>query len=82
MLRAAVIRELIGRGERRYDFLGGFSRHKDDWGAREGRTVHLVLARGNWRGRLYFNWPTWRERLAAAARRMLPGPVLERLRRR
>jgi len=80
MLRAAVIRDLIARGERQYDFLGGFSRHKEDWGAREGRTIHLVLARRNWRGWLYYNWPACRERMAGAAKRLLPKPVLDRLR--
>ena len=81
MLRAAVIRDLIQRGETRYDFLGGFSKHKDDWGAREGKTIHLVLARKQWRGWLYFNAPLWRERLAVEAKRVLPAAVLRRLRR-
>ena len=81
MLRAAVVRDLIQRGETRYDFLGGFSRHKEDWGAREGKTVHLVLARKHWRGWLYFNVPLWRERLALEAKRVLPEAVLHRLRR-
>ena len=81
MLRAAVIRDLIQAGESRYDFLGGFSRHKADWGAQEGRSVHLTLARRHWRGWLYFNLPLWRERLASEAKRILPKPVLDRLRR-
>ena len=80
MLRAAVVRDLIRRGEARYDFLGGFSKHKEDWGAREGKTVHLVLARRQWRGWLYFNVPLWRERLAAEAKRVLPQAILDRLR--
>jgi CelD/BcsL family acetyltransferase involved in cellulose biosynthesis len=81
MLRAAVVRDLIQRGETRYDFLGGFSKHKEDWGAREGKTVHLVLARKHWRGWLYFNVPLWRERLAREAKRVLPEAMLDRLRR-
>ena len=81
MLRAAVVRDLIQRGETRYDFLGGYSKHKEDWGAQEAKTVHVTLARRQWRGWLYFNVPLWRERLAVEAKRGLPGAVLNRLRR-
>jgi CelD/BcsL family acetyltransferase involved in cellulose biosynthesis len=81
MLRAAVIRHLIDLGETRYDFLGGFSAHKEDWGAKPGRMVHLLMARGNLRALLYFNAPVWRESIAAKAKRILPGPVLQWLRR-
>ncbi|HQR12763.1 MAG TPA: GNAT family N-acetyltransferase [Casimicrobiaceae bacterium] len=81
MLRAAVVRQLIESGETRYDFLGGFSSHKEDWGARPGKVTHVVAARRNVRALLYFNAPAWRERIAAKARRMLPEPVLKRLRR-
>lgn len=34
-LRAAMLRDLIERGVRRYDFMEGLTRHKTDWGARE-----------------------------------------------
>ena len=81
MLRAAVLRHLIQHGEARYDFLGGISKHKEDWGAREGKVVHLVIARKQWRGWLYFNLPVWRERLAVEAKRVLPAGVVRWLRR-
>jgi len=81
MLRAAVVRQLIESGEARYDFLGGFSSHKQDWGARPGKVVHLLLAKGNLTAFLYFNSPAWRERIAATAKRVLPEPVLKHLRR-
>jgi CelD/BcsL family acetyltransferase involved in cellulose biosynthesis len=81
MLRAAVIRHLIERRERRYDFLGGFSRHKETWGAVEEPIVHALLARRNPRGFLYFRAPAWRERLGSAARRALPGPLIDAARR-
>jgi CelD/BcsL family acetyltransferase involved in cellulose biosynthesis len=79
MLRAAVMRHLIQSGERHYDFLGGFSRHKEEWGAREEPSHHLTAARSTWRGRLYFALPAWRERLAPL-KRFLPRPLLDRLR--
>jgi len=81
MLRAAVIRHLIERGERRYDFLGGFSRHKESWGAVEEPIVHALLARRNPRGFLYFRGPAWRERIGSAARRALPAPLIVAARR-
>lgn len=81
MLRAAVIRHLIDLGIRRYDFLGGYSRHKEIWGAQEQAILHLVIARKSLRGTVYFHWPELRERCAAAAKRLLPPSVRERLRR-
>ena len=70
MLRAAVIRHLIETGERRYDFLGGLSRHKQDWGAQRTRSVHLTIARAGWRAWLYFSLPVWRERCADVVKRL------------
>lgn len=81
MLRAAVMRHLIENGEVRYDFLGGFSRHKQDWGAAEAKTVHLTLARPCWRGKLYFKLPLWREVSAQAAKQLLPSPAIRTLKR-
>ena len=81
MLRAAVVRQLIESGETRYDFLGGFSSHKEDWGARPGKVIHVLVARRNLWALLYFNAPAWRERIAATAKRVLPEPVLKHLRR-
>jgi CelD/BcsL family acetyltransferase involved in cellulose biosynthesis len=76
MLRAAVLRMLIERGARSYDFLGGYSRHKEDWGARELPTTHAIVARRSLLGTMYFKRPLWRERLAGNARRLLPEPVV------
>jgi CelD/BcsL family acetyltransferase involved in cellulose biosynthesis len=81
MLRAAVIRHLIESGERSYDFLGGFTNHKAAWGAREAGVLHLVAARPNWRGRLYFALPVLRERLGGFVKRTLPPAVVDRIRR-
>jgi CelD/BcsL family acetyltransferase involved in cellulose biosynthesis len=82
MLRAAVMRHLIEQGgETRYDFLGGISKHKQDWGAAEGKIVDLVVARPRSRAWLYFNVPLWRERSANVAKRWLPAPAVRMLRR-
>ncbi|MGQ0655424.1 MAG: GNAT family N-acetyltransferase [Betaproteobacteria bacterium] len=81
MLRAAVMRHLIGQGEHRYDFLGGFSRHKEDWGATEAKTTHVAIARHGWSGWLYFKLPVWREQSAEAAKRWLPAAAVRMLKR-
>ena len=81
MLRAAVMRHLIANAESTYDFLGGFSKHKEEWGAREENSIHLLAARLNWRARLYFDLPIWRERIAGSAKRVLPAAMIKRLRR-
>jgi CelD/BcsL family acetyltransferase involved in cellulose biosynthesis len=81
MLRAAVVRQLIESGEKRYDFLGGYSSHKELWGARPGKVNHVLVARKNLRALVYFNAPAWRECIAAKAKRTLPDQVLKRLRR-
>lgn len=80
VLRAAVIRHLIESNESRYDFLGGFTNHKAAWGAREASVLHLVAARSNWRGRLYFGLPTLRERLGGFAKRILPSAFVKQIR--
>jgi CelD/BcsL family acetyltransferase involved in cellulose biosynthesis len=79
MLRAAVIRHLIENGERQYDFLGGFSKHKEDWGGKEGKTVHLVIARRSWRGQFYFTIPVWRDQLVTRAKQVLPTVLVRYL---
>jgi CelD/BcsL family acetyltransferase involved in cellulose biosynthesis len=80
MLRAAVLRHLIGTGER-YDFLGGYSRHKEDWGATEGKTVHVTIARNCLRGRFYLKLPEWRDQSVSIAKRVLPRAVVRLIKR-
>lgn len=56
-LRALALRALIERGLTHYDFLGGDSRHKRDWGGEERPCLTLG-----------FPLPKWRPRLAYALR--------------
>lgn len=81
MLRAAVIRHLIEAGERRYDFLGGFSRHKEEWGAQRAAMLRIVLTRRTLRGWIYANAPIWRESIANTVKRVLPPAAIASLRR-
>ena len=62
-LRAAKIRDLIENGIRRYDFLGGLSRHKIDWGAMEKKCVRIAAAPRTLVGTAYVAGP---QRLSSA----------------
>jgi CelD/BcsL family acetyltransferase involved in cellulose biosynthesis len=50
-LRALAIRAAIERRLSRYDFLGGFSDHKSDWGAQPVALWSLTLPLAPWAGR-------------------------------
>jgi CelD/BcsL family acetyltransferase involved in cellulose biosynthesis len=53
LLRAHVLRNLIGQDVRRYDFLGGEARSKERWGAQLGNYVDIHFARPFTRGSVY-----------------------------
>jgi peptidoglycan/xylan/chitin deacetylase (PgdA/CDA1 family)/CelD/BcsL family acetyltransferase involved in cellulose biosynthesis len=74
-LRAWSIQQLIAEGTRYYDFLGGWSRHKSDWGAEPGRNYQLQLARATWRNVLFCHGPRWE----ASARERVAGALPERV---
>jgi len=53
VLRAHVLKELIGRGVRRYDFLAGQDSSKARWGTQVGNYVDLHFARPLTKGSFY-----------------------------
>lgn len=53
-LRAWALEAMIGEGLARYDFMGGESRHKQDWGAQPRDARNLALALPRWRGRIAY----------------------------
>jgi len=53
-LRAAMVKDLVARGVRRYDFMEGFTRHKADWGASEVACVTLSFGLPRLVSRLVF----------------------------
>lgn len=79
MLRSLVFRFSIEKGEKVYDFLGGFSNHKASWGAIKSTMKNITLARKNWRGEIYFKKPVWRETIATMVKRILPLSIIEKL---
>jgi CelD/BcsL family acetyltransferase involved in cellulose biosynthesis len=82
MLRCMVFRFLIEKGEKIYDFLGGYSNHKADWGAVQSKMKIAITARRNWRGEIYFRAPMWREKIASTAKRFVPETIWKMIRPR
>lgn len=54
-LRAEMLKYFIETGVKRYDFLGGFAPHKQNWGAEPGVYLNLSFARPGSAGSLYLS---------------------------
>jgi peptidoglycan/xylan/chitin deacetylase (PgdA/CDA1 family)/CelD/BcsL family acetyltransferase involved in cellulose biosynthesis len=75
-LRAWSIRELLKQGVREYDFLGGVSRHKSDWGAETKHSGRILLGYRNRRNALFLHGPEWEAQARKAIRAMAPDAIL------
>jgi CelD/BcsL family acetyltransferase involved in cellulose biosynthesis len=53
-LRAMSIQRLIAEGVRHYDFMGGESRHKRDWGGKSRACTTIAFALPRWRAKLAY----------------------------
>ena len=80
VLKALVLRELIRRGLRYYDFLGGDDPYKSRWGAARGAYLHLGCARPRSRGAMYLGLARSAEKGKAWLRSSLPETARELLR--
>lgn len=80
-LRTLVFKDIIEKGEKSYDFLGGSSKHKSDWGAASAHMKTVIMGRRSWKGKIYFKLPIWREKMAPRVKKILPAPLLQALRR-
>jgi peptidoglycan/xylan/chitin deacetylase (PgdA/CDA1 family)/CelD/BcsL family acetyltransferase involved in cellulose biosynthesis len=76
-LRAWSIQELMKRGIREYDFLGGVGRHKTDWGARTKLSKRIILGRSHARNVLYCRGPEWESSAREAVKAWLPEGILQ-----
>ncbi len=76
-LRAAMIRDLIAAGIRKYDFLAGTGRHKTDWGAQPVEGVRLAVAPRTAAGFAYVKLPLLVDSAKTAIKNHLPKSVLE-----
>lgn len=80
VLKVLVLRELIGKGLRYYDFLGGGDPYKSRWGAVRSAYLHLCCARPRSRGAMYLGLARSAERGKTWLRSRLPQPAREILR--
>jgi CelD/BcsL family acetyltransferase involved in cellulose biosynthesis len=79
VLRARVIQELIARGVRTYDFLGGEPGYKAKWGAQAGYYLNLRFARPYTMGAAYLQAQDCAVSAKLWLRRNLPAPAWELL---
>jgi len=81
VLRAHVLRVLIGQGVRQYDFLGGEDPSKDRWGAQVGSYADIHFARPLTQGALYLRMDQAVRDLKNWLRTNLPAALLRALRK-
>jgi peptidoglycan/xylan/chitin deacetylase (PgdA/CDA1 family)/CelD/BcsL family acetyltransferase involved in cellulose biosynthesis len=75
-LRAWTIGEFLKEGLKEYDFLGGVSRHKTDWGAEVKHSKRIVLTGGIYPNLLFRRGPEWEGAARESVRKLLPEKLL------
>lgn len=73
VLRSQVIRDLIGQGIRRYDFLGGTDEFKKRWGAQRDDYFNISFARPRSKGAAYLRSLDHARRAKSWLRENLPA---------
>jgi CelD/BcsL family acetyltransferase involved in cellulose biosynthesis len=81
VLRAHVLKTLIGQGVRQYDFLGGEEQSKVRWGAQIGGYADIHFARPMTRGSIFLRMDQATSALKNWFRTNLPAPILRTLRK-
>jgi CelD/BcsL family acetyltransferase involved in cellulose biosynthesis len=82
VLRAHVLKTLIGQGVRQYDFLGGEEQSKVRWGTQIGGYADIHFARPMTRGSIFLRMDQATRALKSWFRTNLPAPILRALRKR
>jgi CelD/BcsL family acetyltransferase involved in cellulose biosynthesis len=80
-LRAAMLRRFIETGANRYDFLGGFNTHKQNWGAQQGAYINLSFAAPRSLGSLCVTLEKCATESKEWLRQRVPAPVWQVLHR-
>lgn len=80
-LRAAMLQHFIHAGIKRYDFLGAFSAHKQNWGARPGSYLNLGFAAPGSFGSYYLIFDNFVNKSKEWLRDHLPSRAWNALRR-
>ena len=81
VLRAHVLKMLIGQGVRHYDFLGEEDSSKYRWGAEVGSYADIHFARPLTRGAIYLRMDQTTRALKSWVRTNLPDPILRAVRK-
>jgi CelD/BcsL family acetyltransferase involved in cellulose biosynthesis len=81
VLRAHVLKILIGQGIRYYDFLGEEDPSKNRWGAQVGSYADIHFARPLTQGALYLRMDQTKRALKSWLRANLPAPALRAIRK-
>jgi peptidoglycan/xylan/chitin deacetylase (PgdA/CDA1 family)/CelD/BcsL family acetyltransferase involved in cellulose biosynthesis len=76
-LRGWSIREFLKEGIREYDSMGGFGRHKSDWGASVKQSTHIVESRTTIRHLLLADGLEWERRAKDLLRQILPDNIVK-----
>ena len=78
-LRADMLKHFIETGVKRYDFLGGFAPHKQNWGAQPDVYLNLSFARPRTAGSLYLSSKSSLAKSKEWLRGKLPAPAWDLL---
>ncbi len=82
VLRAHILKTLIGQGIRQYDFLGEVDPSKNRWGAEVGSYTDLHFARPLTRGAIYLRSDHATRAIKSWLKTNLPAPMIQALRKR
>jgi len=76
-LRAWSIRRFLEEGIREYDFLGGFGRHKADWGARVKKSKQIQIAKATYKNIVFCHGSEWESATRESIKKIVPKPILQ-----
>jgi len=78
ILRGYVLRDLIGRGVKEYDFLGELSEYKKKWEAKGKYSINTLIIRKNYRTLLHVRIPATIKKIRGVIKRNLPENIVQK----
>jgi peptidoglycan/xylan/chitin deacetylase (PgdA/CDA1 family)/CelD/BcsL family acetyltransferase involved in cellulose biosynthesis len=76
-LRAWSIQQFLKQGLREYDFLGGVTQHKTDWGSDTTYSKRILLAVPGWKNHLFVFGPEWESAAKDMIKKVVPDRIIE-----
>lgn len=77
VLRTYVFKDIITKGIKEYDFLGGVSFHKTSWGAITKKTLYIIIGKPSFKNKFYIQLPILKEACKEKLRKVIPESLLE-----